>query len=131
MDVKEAAKLVKESGFEVPDGKVVKSAIDILEKLGNFMEVERVGDSRERQIIELRDSGVLSEKDAEKALATVKEQRKSAGGIKYDVEFVEKHLGEIEKVEDEKKDAHIRLSLNVHRTTVRNSAKLLRALVEG
>ena len=128
MDVKEAAKLVKESGFEVPDGKVVKSAIDILEKLGNFMEVEKVGDSRERQIISLRDSGVLSEVDAKKALETVRKQKENVCGIKCDIKFVEQTLGEIEGIEDAKKDRRIKLGLSVHRTSVRNTVQLLRAL---
>ena len=128
MEVEKIGVLIRESGFTV-DEKALAETTAVLEKLGDFITLEPKGGitSSEDQIAALRRSGVISEKDAKKFMATVKEQREGEGGIKYAVEDVEAIIGAIDAEED-KKANKIRGAITVQRNAVRNVLKLLKEL---
>jgi len=84
LTVENIGDLVKNSGFKA-DESTKRTVIDFLERLSNFMTIEKKnGDSEEAMIRKLVSEGILTQAEAEKALKKVNGKKKSNGGIKYE-----------------------------------------------
>jgi len=108
MSVEDIATLVKNSGFKVDESEK-KTVENFLQRLADFMQIEKKnGDSDEAVIRKLLSEGILSEKEAKKALEKLNGKKKGTGGIKY--------------TEDQ------RASINFSRTSVNHVLRLVRGL---
>ena len=108
MSVEDIATLVKNSGFTV-DAKTKETVLGFLERLSNFMQIEKKnGDSDEAVIRKLASEGILSQAEAEKALKKINKQKNGSGGIKY--------------------EESQRASINFSRTSVNHVLRLVRSL---
>jgi len=84
LTVEDIGDLVRNSGFTA-DKKTKEAVLGFLERLSNFMQIEKKnGDNDEAVIRKLLSEGILSEEEAKKALEKLNGKKTGSGGIKYE-----------------------------------------------
>jgi len=108
MTVEDIGALVRNSGFKTNENEK-KTVENFLQRLSDFMTIEKKNGSNDEAVIrKLLSEGILSQKEAEKALQKLNGKKTASGGIKY--------------------EESQRASINFSRTSVNHVLRLVRAL---